>query len=64
MSRSNKARHGTRTKYWKDTVQESASQARSRTKWRKVTKHSPKKTERSRKPQRPDVSHVDLTDDP
>lgn len=40
MSRSNKARHGTRTKKWKDSVGKSRSQARSRAKWKKVKKNT------------------------
>lgn len=40
MSRSNKARNGTRTKRWKDTVGRSANQARSRAKWKKVKKNT------------------------
>lgn len=50
MSRSNKARYGTKTKKWKDSVGRSRSQVRSRAKWKKATKNSPKKQERSRKP--------------
>jgi hypothetical protein len=65
MSRSNKARYSTRTKRrkqrtsghykggWKDSIGKSRSQVRSRSKWKKVTKKSPKKTLRSRKPQKP-----------
>lgn len=40
MSHSNKARHGTRTKKWKDSVGKSRSQARSRAKWKKVKKNT------------------------
>lgn len=43
MSRSNKARYGTKTKQWKDSVGRSRSQVRSRAKWKKATKNSPKK---------------------
>jgi hypothetical protein len=53
MSRSNKSRNSTRTKRWKDTVRESRTQVRSRAKWKKVTKNSPKKTGGSRVPQKP-----------
>jgi len=54
MSRSNKARY-TRKSIWKDTVLRSRCHARTRSRLKKVTKHSPKKTAHSRKPQKPSV---------
>ena len=40
MSKSNKARYGTKTKKWKDSMGRSANQARSRAKWKKVKKNT------------------------